>query len=96
MKSGVESTLCAFFGKCDGLLIVDGAGAIREFYPNEHRTPAALCELIVLTKPDRLVCGYVGEPERQTLRDAGIDVRLGSCTASIEELSAGFHELPKA
>jgi len=96
MNSSAEPMLSAFFGKCDGILIVDTAGAIREFYRNELRTPAALCDLILLTKPDRLVCGYVSEAEKQTLCDAGIDVRLGSCNHSINELSACFCDLPKA
>ena len=96
MNSSVEPVLCPFFGKCDGILILDGAGGIREYHPNENRTPSALCDLIVSTRPDRLVCGYVSGAERQRLRNAGIDVRLGTCAATVQELSAGFFDLPEA
>lgn len=96
MNLSVEPVLCPFFGKCDGILILDGTGRIREYHANENRTPSALCDLIVSTGPNRLVCGYVSEVERHKLRNAGIDVRLGTCTASIEELSACFGKLPEA
>lgn len=96
MNSGAEPVLCPFFGKCDGLLVLDTASSSTEFCPNEHRTPESLCDLIVEAKPDRLVCGYIGEDEKKRLRAAGIDVRLGSCDCSIDELSACFLDLPEA
>jgi len=96
MKSSVEPVLCPFFGKCDGIVILDSAGGIKEFHPNKDHTPSALCDLIVLIRPDRLVCGYVGGVERRRLRDAGIDVRLGTCAASVHELHACFCDLSEA
>tara|TARA_R110000787_G_scaffold20785_56_gene61854 strand:- start:951 stop:1298 length:348 start_codon:yes stop_codon:yes gene_type:complete len=96
MNSGGKPELCPFFGKCDGLLVLDAKDDSFEFRPNEGRTPESLCNLIVAAKPNRLICGYVGDPEKKKLRASGIDVRLGSCSCSVDELSAGFSDLPEA
>ena len=96
MRSKGEVALCPFFGKCDGVLIIDACEKSREFYTNEQRTAAAICELILNTGADRLICGFVGEPERQRLGAAGIDVRLGSCACAVEDLVACFDDLPRA
>lgn len=95
MRSGAGYALCPFFGKCDGLLILD-EGGLCEFRPNEHRTPERLCTLIIEAAPERLICGYVGAPERARLRAAGIDIRLGSCPCPVDALVAGYCDLPKA
>ena len=96
INSGAKPVLCPFFGTCDGLLILDAAKTSREFHANDRRTPASLCTVIMAAKPDGLVCGYIGEAEKQTLRSAGIDVRLGSCAWSIEDLVARYPDLPAA
>lgn len=88
--------LCPFFGKCEGILVFDGAGGGQSFRPNEHRTPEQLCSLIIEVGPETLICGYVGEPERNRLRAAGVDVRLGSCNCAIDELMACLCDLPEA
>jgi len=88
--------LCPFFQKCDGVLLIDGAGNSTEFHQRDRSGVKPLCDLIVELKPGALVCSFVGETEKQKLRNAGIDVRLGSCSCSIEELLAGFHNLPRA
>jgi len=36
------------------------------------------------------------EVEKTRLRESGIDVRLGSCSCSIDELFVRFHDLPRA
>lgn len=96
MNSTTDPTLCPFFGKCDGIVIIDAASGSKVFHPNVCRTPQSLCDLIEAAEPDRVVCGYIGETEKRRLRAAGIDIRLGSCTCSIDELSACFQDLPEA
>ena len=88
--------LCPFFQKCDGVLLIDGAAKSTEFHQRDRSGAKSLCDLILELKPRALVCSFVGETEKQELRNAGIDVRLGSCSCSIEELLAGFHDLPRA
>jgi hypothetical protein len=88
--------LCPFFQKCDGVLLIDGARQSKEFHQRDRSSAKPLCDLIVELKPRALICGFVGEAEKQKLRDAGIDVRLGSCSCSIDELLAGFQSLPRA
>jgi hypothetical protein len=87
MHSGVEPVLCPFFGKCEGILILDAESGSKEFRRNEgRRTPECVCDLILAAKPHRLVCGYIGGAERRRLEAAGIDVRLDSCACPIDKL----------
>jgi predicted Fe-Mo cluster-binding NifX family protein len=96
MHSDREMALCPFFGKCDGVLVIDPHEKSQEFHANEQHTAMAICDLILKTDAGRLVCGFVGEPEKQRLRAAGIDVRLGSCACAVEDLAAAFDDLPRA
>ncbi|GLI25506.1 hypothetical protein XFLAVUS301_51800 [Xanthobacter flavus] len=96
MKTDAGPALCPFFGKCDGIWIVDTLTGATEFHANPQRTSAALCDLIVAARPGRLVCGFIGEPEKQRLCAAGIDVRLGPCVRTIQELVACFPALVAA
>jgi hypothetical protein len=88
--------LCPFFSKCDGVLLLDQAGKRVEFHQRDRLGTQSLCDLILALSPDALVCGFIAEAERQRLDRAGIDVRLGSCSCSIDELFADFHSLPRA
>ncbi len=96
MKAEPSPALCPFFGKCDGILIIDANTGATEFCANPQRTPAALCDLIIAAGPDRLVCGFIGEAEKQKLHAARIDVRLGSCMCTVQELVSRFHDLAAA
>ena len=88
--------LCPFFSKCDGVLLIDRMGKPIGFHHCDRSGAKPLCDLILELKPRALICSFVGEAEKQKLRGAGIDVRLGSCSCSIDELLAGFQSLPRA
>ncbi len=88
--------LCPFFSKCDGVLLIDRTGKPTGFHHCDCSDAKSLCDLILSLDPDALVCGFIAEAERERLEHAGIDVRLGSCSCSIDELFAGFHNLPRA
>lgn len=94
MRDG--ALLCPFFSKCDGFLLLDPNGRPAAFYPNEQRTADALCDLIVKSGANALICGFIGEAQRRKLLSAGVDVRLGSCACPIDELAASFRDLPPA
>jgi predicted Fe-Mo cluster-binding NifX family protein len=96
MVTDGASALCPFFGKCDGFLVIDRASDVREFYPNEDRTADSLCDLIVKSGAGQLVCGFIPEPAKRRLRSGGIDIRLGACTLSVEELVQSASEFPEA
>lgn len=88
--------LSPFFGKCDGMLVVEPDGQGTTFYPRDRDDPLSLWNLILAVKPTRLICGFVPPEDRAKLREAGIDVRLGSCATAVEELVACFCDLPEA
>lgn len=96
MDPGSGPVPCAFFGKCDGIVVIDTATGARRFHPNPPRTSQSLCNLILAIGAGRLVCGFIGEPEIRRLRAAGIDVRLGSGGCSVDELATCFCDLPEA
>lgn len=95
-NTGSTRAMCPFFGKCDGILVIDPIEGPTDFLPNEHHTADALCDLIVKSGVVRLVCGFISYADKDRLRAAGIDVRLGSCASSTEELVANFADLLKA
>ncbi len=94
-RSG-RPVLCPFFAKCDGVLLIDKAGKSTEFLEHNRSDAKSLCDLILTLRPRKLICGFIGEAEKGRLRRAGIDVRLGSCSYSIDELIAEVHNLPPA
>ena len=96
MNSGSVPLLSPFFSKCDGVLLIDAANEPREFHPRHRAGAKSVCDLILELKPRQCICGFIGETEKHKLRAAGIDVRLGSCNCSVNELVASFSSLPKA
>ena len=96
MNSGSMPLLCPFFGKCDGVLLIDAADDSRKFYPGDRASAKSMCDLILEIKPAQIICGFIDDAEKEKLRASGIDVRLGSCNCSVNELVASFSSLPKA
>ena len=96
MNSGATPLLCPFFNKCDGVLLIDAADGSKEFHPCDCTDTKSMCDLILELRPERIICGFIVEPEIQKLRAAGIDVRLGSCSCPVDELVSGFRCLPQA
>lgn len=96
MYAGTTPLLCPFFSKCDGILLVDGADRSTEFIPGDRSNAKSMCELILKLGPTRIICGFIDDPEIARLRSAGIDVRLGACTTSVDDLVSSFSTLPKA
>jgi predicted Fe-Mo cluster-binding NifX family protein len=88
--------LCPFFAKCDGVLLFNAADGSNEFHPWDRNSADLACDFVLKLKPRRLICGFIGEPEKEKLRAAGIDVRLGSCNCSVDYLVTSFTSLPRA
>lgn len=88
--------LSPFFAKSDGLLVIDPVARRRRYRANAARTNEAICELILASGATRLICGFVGAPERDGLRAAGTDIRLASCAHSVADLVSAFETLPSA
>lgn len=51
-------------------------------------------QLILGLKPEGLICGFITDTERRHLQEAGIDVRIGSCSRPADKLADSFHTLP--
>ncbi len=96
IDDGSKQMFCPFFGKCDGVLLIDSNTGSRKILRNECHTVESFCQLVMKARPSRLICGFVGEVEKRKLRTAGIDVRLGSFACSLDELVACFCDLPAA
>ncbi|SMF27903.1 Predicted Fe-Mo cluster-binding protein, NifX family [Tistlia consotensis] len=96
MGAGSGPAPCPFFGKCDGIVVTDTESGAREFHQNPLRTPATLCDVILASGVDGLVCGFIAPPEVARLRAWGIDVRMGSGRCSVDELVQCFCDLPEA
>jgi predicted Fe-Mo cluster-binding NifX family protein len=96
MDFGSGPQPCPFFGKCDGIVVLDAASGAWAFLRNPPRTPESLCDLILASGVDGLVCGFISEPAISRLHAAGIDVRWGSGSRSVDELVASFRDLPEA
>lgn len=95
VNSGSVPLLCPFFEKCDGILLINADGS-KIFHPCDRSGAKSACQIILKLKPQRLICGFIGGPEKEKLHTAGIDIRLGSCSCSVDELIAFFATLPKA
>lgn len=95
MNSGSTVLLCPFFDKCDGVLL-NGEDGSQEFHPRGRSDTKSIGDLLLALKPARVICGFISEPEKERLRVAGIDVRLGSCSCPVDELVASFLSLPAA
>lgn len=95
MNSGQGPTLCPLFAQCDGVLLIEPNG-LTSFHPNTKRTARSLSEIVRAIGANRLLCSFIGKAEKQTLRAAGIDIRVGSCACAIGELVASFSTLPEA
>jgi hypothetical protein len=91
-----EPMLCPFFRRCDGILLVGRSGHQTLLHKPDVSGDESVCDLILRLKPDGLICGFVGDAEKEKLNAAGIDVRLGSCSRPIDELYAEFDSLPPA
>ena len=94
MRSNGDTALCPFFGKCDGLLIVDPDSGLREFHANTEHTAETMCDVILEADVHRLVLGFIAGPAARKLRAAGVDIRLGSCACTVENLALCFDVLP--
>jgi len=88
--------LSPFFAKSDGLLIIDPVARRRRYHANAARTSESTCDLILASGAPRLICGFVGAPERDRLHAAGTDVRLASCARTVADLVSSFETLRSA
>ncbi len=88
--------LCPFYAKCEELVLIDRRTMARRCHANPGRSNQSVSDLILASGATRLVCGFISPPDKLKLRAAGIDVRVGSCLRSIDDLVRSFNELPHA
>ena len=95
MNAGQGLTLCPVFAKCDGVLLIEPDGS-RSYYQNTEGTARSLSALVLNTRSERLLCGFIATAEKEVLQAAGIDIRVGSCACAVDELVTSFSTLPEA
>ncbi|MBI1213490.1 MAG: hypothetical protein GC190_18675 [Alphaproteobacteria bacterium] len=96
VRAGAEFLPCPFYGRCDGLLVMDAQGGVVSFASNAPHNVGYLSSLILQTGVKRLICGFIPDDELLRLRAAGVDVRLCSCACGVDELIVDFAQLPSA
>ena len=88
--------LSPFFSGRDGLVVFPSEDRFDTYRALPGRTEREICDLIAQSGVARLVCGFIGAPERRLLHARGVDVRVGSCVESVAALVARFESLPSA
>ncbi len=91
-----EKMLCPFYAKCDGLLVINRRTLTHDYQANTERTNLSISNLILASGATHVICGFIAPSEKGRLLSFGIDVRIGSCLQSPENLVAGFNDLPRA
>lgn len=87
--------LSPFFSKARWLLVFDAAADTARWWRNRSGSADALCSHILDAAPAVLVCGWIDDVSLQTLRAAGVDVRVGPCIGSALSLLTRLDDLPR-
>ncbi len=91
-----DAHLSPFFGKAQGLVVLDPALSERIYLPNAGWSADWVCATLLSSGVRRLICSYVDGRSMRRLGRAGIDVRLGPCSRPAESLVDRFRHLPAA
>ena len=91
-----DAHLSPFFGKAQGLVILDPALSDRIYLPNAGWSADWVCATLLSSGVGRLICSYVDGRSMRRLGRAGIDVRLAPCSQPAVSLVDQFQRLPTA
>ncbi len=95
-SSRPDAPLSPFFGKAQGLLVIDQQGSEQTFLPNLGWNADWVCATLFAHEIKRLICAYIDGKSARRLDRAGIDARLAPCSQPALGLVARFDWLPKA
>jgi len=90
------ASLSPFFVWAPWVMVEDPTWREPLWLQNTKCTVEHLQGLLLSQKPDFVVCGYVPSEAVETMREAGIDVRLGPCSVPARELINQVRSLPRA
>lgn len=91
-----DAPLSPFFGKAQGLVILDPTVPERAFLPNVGWSADWVCEALFASGVRRLICSYIDDRSMRRLDRAGIDVRLAPCSQPAKSLVDQFPRLKTA
>ena len=91
-----DTPLSPVFGKAPWLLVIDSEAGQISYVRNVSWTSEWICTTALVHAVDVLACAYIDRTALRRLKDAGIDVRLASCSRPATELAAGIAGLPPA
>jgi hypothetical protein len=90
------TALSPFFAKAGWVLFIDPSTGEKTYVCNRSGSSGWVCGEILGRGARRAVCGFIDVGALRTLADAGVDVRLGSCSSPAESLIGRFDQLPSA
>jgi predicted Fe-Mo cluster-binding NifX family protein len=92
----LDAPLSPFFGKAQGLVILDPALPERTYLPNAGWSADWVCVTLLAHGVRHLICAYIDGRSMRRLERAGIDVRLAPCSRPAESLVDQFQSLRTA
>lgn len=92
----LDAPLSPFFGKAQGLVILDPALPERTYLPNEGWNADWVCVTLLANGVRQLICSYIDGRSMRRLDWAGIDVRLAPCSRPAVSLVDQFQRLRTA
>ncbi len=91
-----DAHLSPFFGKAQGLVVLDPALSERIYLPNAGWSADWVCATLLASGVRRLICSYVDGRSMRRLGRAGIDVRIAPCSQPAVSFVDQFQCLPTA
>lgn len=91
-----DAPLSPFFGKAQGLVILDPALPERTYLPNAGWSADWVCVTLLASGVRQLICSYIDRRSMRRLGRANIDVRLAPCSRPAVSLVDQFQHLPAA
>lgn len=90
------TALSPFFAKAGWVMFIDPSTGEKTYVCNRSGSSEWVCDEILGRGARRALCGFIDVGALRTLADAGVDVRLGPCSAPAERLIERFDSLPSA
>lgn len=89
-----DARLSPFFSLTPWVMLIATDGGAPVTLRNVHFNAGHVIDLIASWSPRLVICGHVPAAAAGTMRDAGIEVRIGPCSVPAVSLIDRAHTLP--